>query len=163
MDGYDLLCKDRNRHGGGVAVYIRNDIHYKVCEEYSSAPYEVIWLRVYFGTTQMLFGAFYVPELSATQSVNFIDYLENIIDLNSQSLALPIILIDDFNAKRKHWFTGQPNSAMGSKLYDFVHRNNKVQFIKEPTRVTETGRSLLDLVITDAPCKIIECGVGPPG
>ena len=28
IEGYDLLRKDRNRHGGGVACYVRNDICY---------------------------------------------------------------------------------------------------------------------------------------
>jgi hypothetical protein len=153
IDGYDLLRNDRNRQGGGVAVYIRNDIHYKFCDEYSSALHEVIWLRIYFGTTQILFGAFYVPESSAIQATTFIEYLEHVLDQNNQSSALPIVLTGDFNAKSHHWLTGQTNNAMGSKLYDFVQRNNMVQLIKEPTRITETGRSLLDLVITDAHCK----------
>ena len=30
MDECDLLCCDRNRHGGGVACYIRNDLSYNV-------------------------------------------------------------------------------------------------------------------------------------
>ena len=30
LDGYDLIRKDRNRHGGGVATFIRNTINYKI-------------------------------------------------------------------------------------------------------------------------------------
>ena len=30
IDEYDLLRCDRNRHGGGVACYIRNDLSYNV-------------------------------------------------------------------------------------------------------------------------------------
>ena len=30
IDGYDLLRKDRKRTGGGVAMYIRNSINYKI-------------------------------------------------------------------------------------------------------------------------------------
>ena len=30
IDGYDLLCCDRNRHGGGVACYIRRELSYNV-------------------------------------------------------------------------------------------------------------------------------------
>ena len=27
LDGYDLVLKDRNRHGGGVAMFIRSTNH----------------------------------------------------------------------------------------------------------------------------------------
>ena len=30
IDGYDLVRKDRKRTGGGVAIYIRNSINYKI-------------------------------------------------------------------------------------------------------------------------------------
>ena len=30
LDGYDLVRKDRNRHGGGVAMFIRSTINYKI-------------------------------------------------------------------------------------------------------------------------------------
>ena len=30
IDEYDLLCCNRNRHGGGVACYIRNYLSYNV-------------------------------------------------------------------------------------------------------------------------------------
>ena len=30
IEGYDLICSDRNRHGGGVACYIKKDRHYNV-------------------------------------------------------------------------------------------------------------------------------------
>ena len=29
LNGYDLVRKDRNRHGGGVAMFIRSMINYK--------------------------------------------------------------------------------------------------------------------------------------
>ena len=28
MENYDLICSDRNRHGSGVACFIRNDLSY---------------------------------------------------------------------------------------------------------------------------------------
>ncbi len=163
LDGYNLIRKDRNRHGGGVAVFIRNDIHFKVCEEYSNDSYEVIWLHVYFGSKKVLFGTVYVPpESSSDQSLNFTQYLESVVDRNSQSLALPVIITGDFNAKSRQWFQDQSYNVMGSKLYDFVQNNNMVQLISDPTRITPTGSSLLDLIITDSPAKVKSYGVESP-
>ena len=30
LDGYDLIRKDRNCNGGGVAIFIRNTVNYKI-------------------------------------------------------------------------------------------------------------------------------------
>ena len=30
MDGYDIVRKDRSRNGGGVCIYLRSSINYKV-------------------------------------------------------------------------------------------------------------------------------------
>ena len=44
IDEYDLLRYDRNRHGGGVACYIRNDLSYNV-KSYFSKDTENIFLK----------------------------------------------------------------------------------------------------------------------
>ena len=36
IDGYELVRSDRNRHGGGVACYIRNDISFNVRGDFSN-------------------------------------------------------------------------------------------------------------------------------
>ena len=36
IDGYELVRSDRNRHGGGVACYIRSDISFNVRGDFSS-------------------------------------------------------------------------------------------------------------------------------
>ena len=30
INGYDFLCCDKNKHGGGVACYIRSEISYNI-------------------------------------------------------------------------------------------------------------------------------------
>ena len=30
LNGYDIIRKDRNHNGGGIAIYIRNSITYKL-------------------------------------------------------------------------------------------------------------------------------------
>ena len=42
INGYELVRKDRNRNGGGVAIYLRNSINYKVKEELMSCDLEII-------------------------------------------------------------------------------------------------------------------------
>ena len=35
IDGYEVMRSDRNRHGGGVACYVRNDISFNVKTDFS--------------------------------------------------------------------------------------------------------------------------------
>ena len=69
IEGYVLLRKDRNRHGGGVACYIRNDICFNVIDIFPT-EIESIFVDIllpkskYFGV-----GDFYRPQLK-TISLN---------------------------------------------------------------------------------------------
>ena len=45
-DGYDLVRKDRKRTGGGVGMYIRNSISYKVREDIMPEGLETITVEI---------------------------------------------------------------------------------------------------------------------
>ena len=36
IDGYSHVRHDRNRHGGGVACYVNNSVHYNVRTDFSN-------------------------------------------------------------------------------------------------------------------------------
>ena len=46
IDGYEILRKDRNRHGGGVLLYIRNTINYAVRKDLMIESLEMITIEV---------------------------------------------------------------------------------------------------------------------
>ena len=46
---YPWLCynkKDRNRHGGGVALYIKNILSYSVTEDFVTARLEIVCVEI---------------------------------------------------------------------------------------------------------------------
>lgn len=52
---------------------------------------------------------------------------------------------------------------MGVKLFNFLECNNLSQLIEEPTRITLSGETLLDLIITDSPGYCLSSGtLSPP-
>ena len=51
VDEYDLLRCDRNRHGGGVACYVRNDLSYNV-KSYFSKDIENIFFELLLPNTK---------------------------------------------------------------------------------------------------------------
>ena len=46
ISGYDVVRKDRNRNGGGVALYIRNVIDYKIRNDLMNEKLETITIEV---------------------------------------------------------------------------------------------------------------------
>ena len=46
ISGYDLVRNDRNRNGGGVAIYIRSVINYKIRHDLMNNNLETITLEV---------------------------------------------------------------------------------------------------------------------
>ena len=46
IKGYDIVRKDRNRHGGGVAIYIRSTINYLDRDDLSDENIETITVEI---------------------------------------------------------------------------------------------------------------------
>ena len=61
IDGYDLLRCDRNRHGGGVACYIRSELSYNV-KSYFPKDIENIFFELLLPNTKpVVVGTIYRP------------------------------------------------------------------------------------------------------
>jgi hypothetical protein len=44
--GYDIVRKDRNRHGEGVAIYIRNSLNKTVRDDLTDESLETFYLKL---------------------------------------------------------------------------------------------------------------------
>ena len=74
-----------------------------------------------------------------------------------------VVLLGDFNAHCNFADTSTPNSDIGNKLFIFLEFNSLYQLVDEPTRITPTGESILDLFISDSPGFFISSGsLSPP-
>ena len=47
LNGYDIIRKDRNHNGGGIAIYIRNSITYKLRPDLEYENLELIIVEVF--------------------------------------------------------------------------------------------------------------------
>ena len=61
-----------------------------------------------------------------------------------------------------YWHLPHANSEVGNKLVDILDQNNLYQIVKEPTRYSDNGAHLLDIIITDSPHLFLNSGVIPP-
>jgi hypothetical protein len=60
------------------------------------------------------------------------------------------------------WCAEDTNTTVGNSLYDISTNHSLTQFIHEPTRITPTSKSCLDLLFSDSPGFISSVVVTPP-
>ena len=94
------------------------------------------------------------------------DEFENLIDnleLNLKSLCrnnpLLIVLIGDLNAKSKNWYSHDKSSYEGNEIE--IAQFGLQQIIKEPTHISNTSSSCIDLIFTSQPNLITGSSVHP--
>jgi hypothetical protein len=46
LDGYDIVRKDRSRNGGGVCIYLRSSINYKIRNDLIPSELEAVCVEI---------------------------------------------------------------------------------------------------------------------
>ena len=85
--------------------------------------------------------------MTSLQIDDFLSNLSDQIEHASNENSDCVLLLGDFNDRCVHWDDRHSNSEMGLKLYNLVNDRNLFQLVDEPTRITDTTDSLLDLII----------------
>ena len=94
VNGYEVIRKDRNRNGGGVAIYIRNCISYKLRPDLDHANLESITIEIFKPKAKsFLINTWYRPP--GTSLDLFSDYEECIRKMDYENKE--VITIGDFN------------------------------------------------------------------
>ena len=154
IDGYDLMRSDRNRHGGGVACYVRNGICFNKKTDIFSDDIENIFFEILFPNAQSItVGIFYRPPNQNT----FLDIIQNDFHkLNTTKNEVYILGDLNINLSTNN---KQPSSPLLKQYKDFLCTYGLKQLVKSPTRITCTSSSIIDHVITNSNEKVSECGV----
>ena len=135
IPSYDIVRKDRNRHGGGVCIYtccmLTAVYHLAQCNQ----ELECIYVTISKRSTVLTVGCFYRPPTSS----NFIfDMLTDSIFLLQPSLLTNFLLIGDFNVDIEHGF--------GPRLTDLMTTFGLTQVVRSPTRISTSGsKTTIDL------------------
>ena len=166
IDGYEVLRCDRNRNGGGVACFVREDIGFNV-KNCLSKDIEYIFFDVLLPKTKPFsVGIFYRPPSKA----NFLELLtDDFVNLSPESNELYIL--GDFNINLFHQginvFKADNRTSIRlenipslTKQYkEFCSVFGLNQIIQEPTRTTCSTSSLIDHILTNCTDKISQSGV----
>ena len=159
IHGYDLVRHDRNRHGGGVAIYIREYTIYYLYIPYTIyifilyiIPYserkslildniEAICLEIKKPNTKpILISTWYRPPNSNTKWLDkFEFFLQNVDNENIET-----VITGDFNIDL---LPKENESGIKRRLLELPTTYQLHQIIDKPTRITESTKTLLDLII----------------
>ena len=156
ITGYEILRKDRNRNGGGVAVYVRNTINYISRTELDTDDLETITVEISKPRSikPFIVNCLYRPPNATVE--RFSAYERLIEKLDSENKE--IILIGDFNCD----WTGVKSGIMQpqtNKLHEITEAFQFEQMIEQPTRITEHSETIIDLVFTNKPELVTNFGV----
>ena len=153
LPGYQLLRRDRYRYGGGIAVYIADNLNPERVD-ISVDDIEALWFELSQpNSRKILFGAIYRPP--NLDPSTFTESMEEMLNQRTNE-SIETVLLGDFNFD---YIT--PNAA--TKYFQrTMNLLNLKQLINEPTRITQTSRTLIDLIFTTMP-ELYVSGVLPIG
>ena len=154
LPGYKFppFRRDRqNKTGGGVIVYVKEHINCIVRPDLQIDNIECLWIEIKFKNKKYVYGTFYIPPDSGSQS--WLD-IEQSIDLALNSNHA-IIIVGDFN-------NNQLNNNTNNKTRSLLTQYSLYQLIDEPTYITEHSSSTLDLLIVNDHRNIVFSEVGAP-
>ena len=125
---------------GGVAVYIKEAVHYERKTDLEINGLECVWVELKIKNQKVLYGTFYVPPSSPTAVWLSLEYS---IELSLNCNPDAVIVVGDFNDNQLN-----PHCR---KVKDIKRLYNLHQLINKAINFTEHSQSLIDLVLTNNP------------
>ena len=157
ISGYQLFRRDRGSKGGGLAVYVRNDVSVIRRTDLEKASVEGLWLEVLIPKSRnLLVGTFYRPPNSSSYyDKDFMSKFEVIVN-ECTAQGNEIITMGDLNCD---FFAKRPIPVECKQLKALFKCLNFTQLITEATRISQGSKTLLDIIATNVPQNISLSGV----
>ena len=155
IEGYNLIRLDRPKHrAGGVCVYVRRSLKSKVLKDLSrisDSGFHQLWVQV----QQKKLKSFLLCVTYRTPDCPLSCFVEDFMDQYLQALTYgkSVLVVGDLNCDLL------TSSYESRALNDFCSSLNMRQLITEPTRVTPTSESLIDVIMTSNSALATDSGV----
>ena len=159
IDNYNTLCCDRNRHGGGVVCYIRNDLSHDV-KSFFSPEIENIFFEILLPNTKpIIVGIIYRPP-NQSEFLEIINIHFSKLDTNNNE----IYILGDFNINlyvnnsyiflKNHLLQSQSITSDIKKYYEFCTIFGLKQLIEVPTCATCSSSTIIDHILASFPNRV---------
>ena len=135
-----IRCDRISREGGGVCIYLRNSILFKICLQFSNTVSELLIVRLQ--TPALIIILVYRPP-----SCSVTDFEEILLKIHTYIMLLPsplqtIIMLGDFNLLDINWSSLNPRCPTAGSLFNLTNLTFLTQQVTEPTR----NSNILDLI-----------------
>ncbi|XP_033101098.1 uncharacterized protein LOC117104384, partial [Anneissia japonica] len=143
---YSLLHSSRiNRTGGGVAIYLDQNLQYTVRNDLSnlvSTTAESIFIEIKAEPKNIILGTVYgVPDLSLLTFNSDISFLLDVINNENKKTYIA----GDFNIDLLKYSTHKQSSEFLGNMFNY----NLYPLIHRPTRITTKTATLIDNIFTN--------------
>ena len=153
INGYHHERFDRNRHGGGVCIYIKNTINCEVHTDIPNNELETICLEIKPKCSKsFVIIAWYRPPKYNALDIDDIKNVYQFFDTKDKE----IIFLGDTNCDD---LPEEGKNAVVRNLRNFYREFHMKQLIKKPTRTTNISSTIIDHFATNRPNFIGESGV----
>ena len=153
IPNYELIRLDRDRHGGGVAIYVANHLPYITLVR---GPYSLEFLCIsvkYNVSKTFIICVFYRPPSSP---VSLFDTFSLVLEELCIPMYSTFLIFGDFNVD-----VSTPN-YLCKYLHNVIHQHALSITPTGYTRVTDTSMTTIDLVLSTSPELFETCETIPP-
>ena len=156
INGYNAVFKNRaNKRGGGVGLYLKEQLQYKVRNDlmrnYTTLEVLLVEIRGRNKNTPTLICVTYQPSSNESEKLEWLDKFEQLLGDIYTTWHGALVVTGDFNIDllSRHYES--------TKRYkDILHTFCLQQHVTKPTR---KGKTLIDHISTNIPTKLLHCDV----
>ena len=143
---------------GGVATYIRDGLPFRLRNDINTGGHECLWIKLMRDKCKPMFicCAYRAPDVDFNGFISSLQNSMSAVDLEKSD----VIILGDLNVNM------MPKSKIPKKdkqelVLNFSRAFDLTKLIKEPTRVSDTSRTQIDLIFVNNEHHIVKSGVVP--
>ena len=162
MNGYNFIRADQpsNVKKGGAGINYKDSIAVQIIN--TNFLSECLLCEVTVNNKKGYIAVLYrSPSQTNTVFNDFISSFEKLLqELSALNPDFSIVL-GDFNARSKSWWKSDIDTIEGTKIHSVTISYGLQQLITQPKHLLANSSSCIDLLFTDQPSLIVDCGIHP--
>ena len=159
LNGCHLIRADHpsNTKRGGVCIYHKESLGVRLVK-FSNLS-QCIICEVFLQNCKGYIGVVYrSPSQDNVEFENFLSNFDELLSKTISSNSLFTIILGDFNARSSSWWKEDKTTTEGTHLEALTSLYNFDQLISEPTHILPNSSSCIDLIFTNQPNLVVNCG-----
>ena len=159
VDGCITARKDRNKHGGGVLIYYRDNIISHNEDKFGKRQeLEALWINICCQSQTWLIDCVYQPPDKHSFYIIFDDVLAKIWMKRKN-----IVILGDLNSDLLMKGKSKEYKYLGRRLLKILNLYDLKNVINQPTQIAEKTQTIIDVIIASSPEKITVKGISHLG